>query len=145
MFLPRLTSTKETTNSTTIDLDLSYRRICRAECSIPKETLAKAMIKSEELARTIHQFGQLGRGAMHSSSNWALLADQILGAAKPLGLRQFDSVLWRFMQNTTLPRSKFRGKRPWRIKFKPLRRNIWTLNRRQILSSHYISLTVRNL
>jgi hypothetical protein len=51
------------------------------------------MIKWEELACTIHQFGQLGRGAMHSKFKLGSLADQILGAAKPLGLRQFDSVL----------------------------------------------------
>jgi hypothetical protein len=66
MFLPRLTITKETTSSTTTDPDLSCRKICWAECSNSKGTLAKAMIKWEELACTIHQFGQLGRGAMHS-------------------------------------------------------------------------------
>lgn len=30
---------------------------------------------------------------MQSKLNWALLADQILGAAKPLGLQQFGSVV----------------------------------------------------
>ena len=145
MFLPRLTITKETTSSTTIDPDLSCRKICWAECSNSKGTLAKAVIKWKELARTIHQFGQLGRGAMHSKFKLGSFGRPDSWCCETSRVTTIWQVLRRFMQNTTLPRLRFRGKRPRRIEFKPLRRNIWALNRRQILSSHYISLTIRNL